>query len=231
MTLSDLWFPLFALVVLLLVFAWFARQQLTGLGFRIRNALEGEEKMPDGTPTANSPSAPSIETIHDRQNKIDVRTASVLAYIITFAFFLFIYLIITNRGTNENSYADPFARPPFHAPWRRGNRLGHYSRLLLWIEQWFCAEKSCSRPGSCPERRARNSSRAGHIAKHACARRAGAADNDTRTELGCCKVSSALSGAGKPDRSNDRKRERCHYNVRRLGRPKRSRWPLGSPPV
>jgi hypothetical protein len=80
MTLSDLWFPLFALVVLLLVFAWFGRQQLTGLGFRIRNALEREEKIPDGTPIANSPSAPSIETIHDRQNKIDVRMASILAY-------------------------------------------------------------------------------------------------------------------------------------------------------
>jgi hypothetical protein len=86
---------LLALVVLLLlVFGWLGRTQVTAVMLKIQKAVKPEERMPDGAPTANSQSVPSIRGAHDRQNKIDVSTATALAFITTLLFFALIFIVI-----------------------------------------------------------------------------------------------------------------------------------------
>ena len=58
--------------------------------------------MPDGTTTANSQSASSIGPTHDRQNRIDVNTATALAFITTILFFTIIFIILFH-GVGPNT--------------------------------------------------------------------------------------------------------------------------------
>jgi hypothetical protein len=90
------WLALLALAVLLLVlvFAWLRWTQLVELVSKVQKAIKREERMPDSETTTNSQSASSMGSAHDRQNRIDVKTAAALAYITTCLFFALVFIII-----------------------------------------------------------------------------------------------------------------------------------------